>query len=1045
MRKRSVKVIALTLVCALVFCVTPIHAEEMSVNTEEKTENMDGNSEITTDNDFSQNEEEQEASIPEEANEEEEIAENTQNDFTDISPQVQSEENTIENQTSAMKKNTDVTGKVELVSTDFSKGVFTVRVYEIADLSVIQDVRFAVWSKKDNQDDLVWSIVSQPKDDSFYMDVKLADHHYSTGIYVVNAYIVTDTGEQIGIGSIECDMGIESSVLNISEGDNVGEYYFDLEQLEAPGGEKGVSFAVWSETNGQDDLRWYDAEKSEDGAYHYDWTVKKHKSLGKYIVHAYVRTKADTLEGIGAYEFNIDTPQVESVEIKDITIEEGKFVVEISGISENELVKTVMIPVWSETDGQDDLVWYEAKRTAAGEYELRVDIKNHKYTDGLYHAHVYIEDITGNQYFAGSTEGSLSVEKGSLLVKPINDKKYAITLSGLQIPGGISEVLFPVWSENGGQDDLKWYSAKKDESGAFVYDLDLAKHKGLGKYNVHAYAKKKNGVQISLASVQFTTATPDVNRFEINSIDKADGHFTIKISDIDNEDLIKNIKVPVWSKTDQRDLIWYNAKRTLSGEYVVEVNIKDHSYNIGKYNIHCYVEDITGGLSGVGSQICDMSAEMSSLTTEAKDKTEKEYHISLNDLKVPAGEKEVRIAVWGEKDGQNDLKWYSLGKQLDGNYSLDIKISDHCELGTYNVHAYCVTRGGGMEGLGTTTFEVSSVPIFANVVTSDIDGNKGTFKVTVTGLNAASGIQKVEMPIWCNDNQSDLIWYTAVKSSDFDYTVTMNVKNHQYHFGDYKVHVYVTMGNGIRVGISSSTIQNLSPNNYLYNEYVSDSQRRVLLLGCNAELVQFPTWSDANGQDDIVWYNGSNDGNGNWSVVVDSANHSSGGNYTTHAYVTKNGVRNSVGATTYSLTKVPTDQEMMRLRANAYSSSTGYIALVNRTTHKVGIFQGWQGNWKCIQYWDCSDGAPSTPTVEGVFRVGSKGHHFYSGSSICYWYTQFYGNYLFHSVLYNRYSGALADGRLGMALSHGCVRLHIDNAKWIYDNIPVGTTVVVYH
>lgn len=253
------------------------------------------------------------------------------------------------------------------------------------------------------------------------------------------------------------------------------------------------------------------------------------------------------------------------------------------------------------------------------------------------------------------------------------------------------------------------------------------------------------------------------------------------------------------------------------------------------------------------------------------------------------------------------------------------------------------------------------------------------------------------------------------------------------------------MGNGIRVGISSSTIQNLSPNNYLYNEYVSDSQRRVLLLGCNAELVQFPTWSDANGQDDIVWYNGSNDGNGNWSVVVDSANHSSGGNYTTHAYVTKNGVRNSAGATTYSLTKVPTDQEMMRLRANAYSSSTGYIALVNRTTHKVGIFQGWQGNWKCIQYWDCSDGAPSTPTVEGVFRVGSKGHHFYSGSSICYWYTQFYGNYLFHSVLYNRYSGALADGRLGMALSHGCVRLHIDNAKWIYDNIPVGTTVVVYH
>ena len=36
------------------------------------------------------------------------------------------------------------------------------------------------------------------------------------------------------------------------------------------------------------------------------------------------------------------------------------------------------------------------------------------------------------------------------------------------------------------------------------------------------------------------------------------------------------------------------------------------------------------------------------------------------------------------------------------------------------------------------------------------------------------------------------------------------------------------------------------------------------------------------------------------------------------------------------------------------------------------------------------------------------------------------------------------DGRLGMGLSHGCVRLQIDNAKWIYDNIPRGSKVVVY-
>lgn len=55
-----------------------------------------------------------------------------------------------------------------------------------------------------------------------------------------------------------------------------------------------------------------------------------------------------------------------------------------------------------------------------------------------------------------------------------------------------------------------------------------------------------------------------------------------------------------------------------------------------------------------------------------------------------------------------------------------------------------------------------------------------------------------------------------------------------------------------------------------------------------------------------------------------------------------------------------------------------------------------------------------------------------------------YGNYLFHSVLYSKYNGSLMDGRVGIPLSHGCVRLQIDNAKWIYDNIPRGTKVVIY-
>ncbi|MBQ9593784.1 MAG: L,D-transpeptidase family protein, partial [Lachnospiraceae bacterium] len=60
-----------------------------------------------------------------------------------------------------------------------------------------------------------------------------------------------------------------------------------------------------------------------------------------------------------------------------------------------------------------------------------------------------------------------------------------------------------------------------------------------------------------------------------------------------------------------------------------------------------------------------------------------------------------------------------------------------------------------------------------------------------------------------------------------------------------------------------------------------------------------------------------------------------------------------------------------------------------------------------------------------------------------YW-VSFYRDYRFHSVLYDKNDGRLRDGRLGRNLSLGCVRLAIENAKWIYDNVPERSKVVSY-
>ena len=139
--------------------------------------------------------------------------------------------------------------------------------------------------------------------------------------------------------------------------------------------------------------------------------------------------------------------------------------------------------------------------------------------------------------------------------------------------------------------------------------------------------------------------------------------------------------------------------------------------------------------------------------------------------------------------------------------------------------------------------------------------------------------------------------------------------------------------------------------------------------------------------------------------------------------------------------------DSMDWKAQDYSSNTNYLILVNRSLHKVSIYRRSEGMWSPIKKWYCGDGKSSTPTIEGNFTVGIKMLYFDSGSARCWYATQFCGNYLFHSVLYyqNSWPASVMDGRVGVGVSHGCVRLQVDNAEWIYDNIPRGTKVIVYH
>jgi lipoprotein-anchoring transpeptidase ErfK/SrfK len=86
-------------------------------------------------------------------------------------------------------------------------------------------------------------------------------------------------------------------------------------------------------------------------------------------------------------------------------------------------------------------------------------------------------------------------------------------------------------------------------------------------------------------------------------------------------------------------------------------------------------------------------------------------------------------------------------------------------------------------------------------------------------------------------------------------------------------------------------------------------------------------------------------------------------------------------------------------------------------------------------------GRYETPT--GIFQAGIKGKSFKSGSVSAKYYTQIKGNVLFHTILFDLKGQKIVDSRMKMKLSHGCIRLEIPNAIYIYDNIPQGTTIFI--
>ena len=191
----------------------------------------------------------------------------------------------------------------------------------------------------------------------------------------------------------------------------------------------------------------------------------------------------------------------------------GSYDLVISNLVAPRGFKEVLVPTWSEKNGQDDIIWYKAAKQANGDHKVTVRSSNHKGDSGLYNSHVYLVDNDGKYIGLGGKQVTLDITKtqGTLTIAN-NDKNrgtFDVLITNLTNLSGISGVLIPVWSEQNGQDDLVWHNATKQDDGSYKVTISASQHKwNSGKYIVHGYIVDASGKNIGFGATSADVVAP---------------------------------------------------------------------------------------------------------------------------------------------------------------------------------------------------------------------------------------------------------------------------------------------------------------------------------------------------------------------------------------------------------------------------------------------------------------------------------------------------------------------------------------------------------
>ena len=513
----------------------------------------------------------------------------------------------------------------------------------------------------------------------------------------------------------------------------------------------------------------------------------------------------------------------------------GRFDVVISNVQAPNGVRTVSVPIWSETGGQDDLVWYTANRQANGTYTVNVKAADHKNSTGLYNVHLYYVQNNGQMTGVGGTTTTVAIGKKNqtpvsadlTIAKSEKDGTFTITAKNLQGFDGYKEVKIPFWSHANGMKDIIWYTPTRQADGSYTVTAKASDHENAdGKYEAQIFYVDAQGQNkfVKKAFIDYT-ATKPVNAVAADlTITKSekDGIFTITAKNLQGFDGYKEVKIPFWSHANgMKDIIWYTPTRQADGSYTVTAKASDHENADGKYEAQVFYVDAQGQNKFVKKAFIDyknQSRPTGTLLIQNNNKDTGTFDVIIKDVYSPKGVQTVQVPTWSDKDGQDDIRWYEATRQANGDYKVSVKASDHKNsTGKYHVHLYYIQNDGSRIGIGTTTtdVEVRNAMTKTQASIKNVNATNGTYTVAVDQAPQGRQIKNIRVAAWSKAHQENLYWYSATPTG-MHTEITVSANNHGNEAGNYTTHVYVDYKDGGVEGFNLGQTA-LSPRNQKVN------------------------------------------------------------------------------------------------------------------------------------------------------------------------------------------------------------------------------------